>query len=72
MRRCAICGTDLEADLFSAVTREPCCAICTTKHVGGLPQTKERVEGARKRLGLADGEYLKQDRGEEARKILGR
>ncbi len=69
---CAICGTKLADDLFSAVTQEPVCSICKHNHIGGLPTTPERIAKARERLGLADGEMLQQDRAAEARRMLGR
>lgn len=72
MKRCAICGTDLGNDLFSTVTGEKCCSICKLKWIGGLPTTDERISAARYGLGLADGEFLKQDNGAEAGRILGR
>lgn len=71
MKRCAICGTDLGADLFSAVTGEKCCSICKVKFIGGLPTSDERIAQARQRLGLSDGQYLQQDNGAEAAAILG-
>lgn len=72
MKRCEICGTDLSKDLFAAVTGERCCCICKTKYVGGLPTSRERVDAVRLALGLSDGEYLAQDNGAEAARILGR
>lgn len=66
---CQICG---KSDLFTDVTGEPSCSICTIKFVGGLPQTRERIKEIRVRLGLNDGEYLKQDNAAEAARILGR
>ena len=72
MGKCAICGTDLEKDLFSAVTREPVCSICKLKYIGGLTTSPARITIARSRLGLAEGEYLKQDNPAEAARILGR
>jgi hypothetical protein len=71
-KRCAICGHALADDLFAAVTREKCCAICKVKYIGGLPTTEARIEAARARLGLEPGQYLEQDRGAEASRILGR
>jgi len=70
--RCAICGTDLSKDLFSFVTQEKCCSICKLKFIGGLPTCDERIAKARQALALADGEYLVQDNGKEAARILGR
>ena len=70
-RRCAICGNDLGNDLFASVTGEKCCAICKLKFIGGLPTSDARIATARGRLGLADGEYLQQDNGAEAARILG-
>ena len=72
MSGCAICGHNLAQDLFSAVTGEKCCAICKVRFIGGLPTSDERITKARRMLQLADGEYLSQDRYEEARRILGR
>jgi len=69
---CKICGTKLKDDLFSFVTQEPVCSICKMKYIGHLPTTPERIKAAREGLGLKDGEFLKQDNGEEARRILGR
>ena len=69
---CKICGTDLGKDLFSAVTGEKCCSICKIKFIGGLPTTDGRISDARLNLGLKDGEFLKQDNGAEAARILGR
>lgn len=71
-KRCAVCGNDLGDDLFASVTGEKCCAICKVKHISGLPTSPERIAAARERLGLADGEYLQQDNGAEAARILGR
>lgn len=69
---CEICGLDNSKDLFSAVTGEPVCSICKLKFIGGLPTTKERIATAREKLGLKDGEFLQQDHGQEAERILGR
>ncbi len=71
MKRCAICGNDLGNDLFASVTGEKCCAICKVKFIGGLPTSDERIKAARSRLGLVDGDYLPQDNGAEAARILG-
>lgn len=71
MKPCAICGTDLAGDLFSAVTGEKCCSICKIKFIGGMPTSDQRIAAARLAIGLADGEYLQQDRGIEAARILG-
>lgn len=68
----AICGKPSGDDLFSAVTREPVCSICKILHVGGLPTTGERIKAVRERLGLKDGEFLLQDNGAEAARILGK
>lgn len=72
MSRCAVCGNDLRNDLFASVTGEPCCSICKLKYIGGLPTSDSRVKEVRAKLGLADGEYLQQDNGAEAARILGR
>lgn len=72
MDKCAICGVPSKDDLFAYVTQEPVCSICKMKFIGGLPTTAERINAARERLQLKPGEFLKQDRGDEARKILGR
>lgn len=66
---CQICGNK---DLFSAVTGESVCAICKIKFIGGLDATKEYIKKIRAALNLKDGEYLKQNCGEEAARILGR
>ncbi len=71
-KACEICGKPKKDDLFSAVSGEPVCSICKIKFIGGLPTTNERIKAARERLSLKDGEFLLQDNGEEARKILGR
>lgn len=71
MKRCAICGNDLGQDLFASVTGEKCCAICKVKWIGGLPTSDERISAARERLGLQAGDYLQQDNGAEASRILG-
>jgi hypothetical protein len=57
---CEICGQDSSKDLFSAVTGEPVCSICKLKFIGGLPTTPQRVNEARAKLGLKDGEFLQQ------------
>lgn len=72
MSVCAICGTPSGNDLFSAVTQEPVCSICKVRFIGGLPTTRERIAAARDKLLLKPGEFLKQDSGEESRKILGK
>lgn len=69
---CQICGQDSQQDLFSAVTGEPVCSICKIKYIGGLPTAAWNIAEARKKLGLKDGEYLKQDNSAEAKRILGR
>ena len=69
--KCEICGTELKNDLFANVTDSPSCTICTINFMGGLPQTPERIATVRSRLGLSNGEYLKQDNYEEAKRILG-
>lgn len=70
MKPCAICGNNLGDDLFASVTGEKCCAICKLKYIGGLPTSNERIAAARERLGLDDGQYLQQDNGAEAARIL--
>ena len=70
--KCKICGKPQGDDLFSAVTQEPVCCICKVKWIGGLPTTDERIKQARERLGLKDGEFLKQDNAAEAGRILRR
>jgi hypothetical protein len=72
MSRCEICGKPSNEDLFSYVTQEPVCSICKIKYIGGLPTTPPRIAKARAALGLADGEYLVQNHGAEAARILGR
>ena len=70
--KCNICGKPQEDDLFSFVTQSPVCSICTLKFIGGLPATSARIQAVRDELGLKDGEYLVQDSGKEAARILGR
>jgi hypothetical protein len=69
---CQICGKPSKDDLFSYVAQSPVCSICKVKWIGGLPTTKEGIAQARTDLGLAPGEFLKQDNAAEARRILGR
>jgi hypothetical protein len=71
MNRCQICGTNLDDDLFAYVAQKPVCAICTQKYVGG-DFSPERIARIRTALHLENGEYLKQDNGAEAARILGR
>ena len=66
---CKICN---QCDLFTDVTGEPVCSICTVNFIGGLPAIQERIDKVRSALNLKPGEYLKQDRFKEARRILGR
>ena len=68
---CQICGKPSKDDLFSYVTNEPVCSICKIKFIGGLP-SRDRIVGVREKLGLKEGEYLKQDNAAEAARILGR
>ncbi len=72
MKKCEICGKPQQDDLFSAVTQEPVCSICKIKFIGGLPTTPNRIQAARELLGLSEGEYLVQNHGREAARILGR
>lgn len=72
MSKCAICGIPSKDNLFSYVTQEPVCSLCKVNYIGGLRTTHELIEKARTELGLREGEYLTQDRGAEARRILGR
>ncbi len=67
--KCKVCSAE---DLFSAVTGEGVCSICTMKFFGGGKATSDRIEKVRAQLGLVDGEFLKQDHGAEAARILGR
>lgn len=71
MNRCAICGTDLSKDLFASVAQEPVCCICVVNYVGGSI-TPARIATVRAALLLKDGEYLQQDNGAEAARILRR
>lgn len=71
MMNCQICGVPLKDDLFSFVTQEPVCSICKIKYIWGQ-STPARIAAVRLQLGLKEGEYVQQDRGAEARKILGR
>ena len=70
--KCEICGSNLKEDLFSSVTNDPVCSICKIKYIGGLPTTHERIQAARVLLGLANGEYLVQNKFKEASRILGK
>ena len=70
-RLCAICGFNLRSDLFADVTGEKCCAICKVRFIGGLPTSDDLIMMARRELQLADGVYLTQDRGVEAKRIFG-
>ena len=70
--KCQSCGTPLEQDLFSYVTGEKVCSICKINFLGGLSSIPANIQRVRAALGLGDGEFLKQDRADEARKILGR
>jgi len=69
---CRICGTSLKDDLFAFVAREPVCAICKVRHLGGRTTDERGIANARARLGLKDGEFVQQDNAAEARRILGR
>jgi len=71
MPHCAICGTDLSRDLFASVAQKPTCAVCTVNYIGGN-DSPAWIKTVRATLGLAEGEYLKQDNAAEARRILGR
>lgn len=66
---CKICGTD---DLFTACTDEGVCSICKMNFIGGLTATPDKIKEVRSRLGVADGEFYKQDVAKEAARILGR
>ncbi len=66
---CKICG---QKDLFSEVTDEHVCSICKLKYIGGLTATPQRIQKIREVFNLKEGEYLKQNNIEEARKILRR
>lgn len=70
--KCRICGAKLNDDLFSFVTGEKVCSICKIKFIGGLPTSEEAINATRERLGLKTGEFLKIDRSEEEKIILGR
>lgn len=69
---CKICDEPTENDLFSAVTGEDVCSLCKLQCIGGLPTTQQRIDDARQRLGLTDGQFLIRDRLADARRILGR
>jgi uncharacterized Zn finger protein (UPF0148 family) len=66
---CKVCGNE---DLYSAVTGDGVCAICTMKFFGGIKPNQQSIASVRAKLGVADGEFFKQDCGAEARRILGR
>lgn len=69
---CKICDEPTENDLFSAVTGEDVCSLCKIQFIGGLPTTQGRIDAARIRLGLTDGQFLAMNRLADARRILGR
>lgn len=71
-KNCEICDTPSKEDLFSFVTQEPVCSLCKLRFIGGLPTTPERIAQAREKLGLKDGEFRQENRGDVAREILGR
>jgi len=71
VKQCRICGTDLEKDLFAYVAQKPVCCICTVKFVGG-DFSEERISLLRGMMQLKDGEYLEQDNGLEASRIVRR
>lgn len=66
---CRICAKE---DLFSAVTDDGLCSICTMKFFGGGKPSGDAIEKVRAALGLSDGEFLELDHGAEAARILGR
>ena len=70
MSQCKICGT--AQDLFLACTGEGVCSICKLKFIGGLTATQERINQIRAGMGLKDGQFLEQDNGKEAGRILKR
>lgn len=72
MAKCEICGKPRNDDLFSAVTGERVCSICKINFIGGLPTNTQRINEVRSLLGLKEGEFLQQDNGQEAKRILGR
>jgi recombinational DNA repair protein (RecF pathway) len=72
MNNCQICGMPSKDDLFSYVTQEKVCSICKIKFIGGLPTTQDRINSAREKLGLLDGDFLKQNNAQEAARILRR
>lgn len=67
MSNCHICNS---TDLYTSVTNEGVCSVCKIKYIGGLPSSQERINAARQRLGLQEGEFLTQNHAEEAAKIL--
>lgn len=67
---CQICG--VKDDLFAVATREPACSICVIRFDIGSPISSARIVKIREDLGLKDGQFFQQDRGAEARRILGR
>lgn len=66
---CKVCGKD---DMLTACTGGGVCSVCTMKFFGGGKATPDRIAEIRAKLGLSDGELLKQDHGAEAARILGR
>jgi hypothetical protein len=67
--KCKICGAE---DLLMTCGVSKVCSVCTVKfcHLGS--PTDEQIDHVRNALGLGEGEYLKQDVGAEAAKILRR
>lgn len=66
---CKVCGKE---DLFSSVTGEGVCSVCTMRFFNGGNPDAGAITRVREMLGLKDGEFFKQDHGAEAARILGR
>ena len=66
---CELCGAK---DMYTEVTGKPACSICTINYIGHMPGERERIKKIREALNIAPGEFLKQDRAAEAKRILGR
>ena len=70
---CQICGGKSSDDLFSYVTQEPACSACVLSFPGlSSPIASPAIANVRKKLGLADGEFYRQDHAGVAAAILGR
>ena len=67
-KKCEICGTDANDDLFMAVAQGPVCSVCIADLGGATPNAKG-IKKIREQLGLAEGEYMVRTK-EEVQKTL--